>query len=82
MSRGVKRTALVPKAALVLGELVSKADLLEAAWYLAALSVPLLRDATEKASLKRLLEQLNLHRSERGQRPIRIEQIAREGGPR
>ena len=25
MSRGVKRTALVPKAALVLGELVSKA---------------------------------------------------------
>lgn len=66
-----KRRADVPKAARQLGEKVSKADLLEAAWWLAALACDGGVD-DETSTLERLLEELNTIRANRGARAVRF----------
>ena len=65
----VKRGADVPDAARALP--VSKADLLEAAWSLAAISHESGCD-DEEATLTRLVEELNIYRARRGARPLQL----------
>ncbi len=70
MSYGVgKRTVNLPRGATtVLGE-ATKADLMEAAYHLASIAHDAgCDDAT--ATLRRLVEEINLHRAARGARPI------------
>jgi len=62
-----KRTAEVPRAARMLS--VSKADLLEVAWSLAATAHDSGCDDAE-ATLTRLREELNVYRARRGLRPL------------
>jgi hypothetical protein len=70
---GVKRCAEVPPAALRLGYHVSKADLLEAAWYLASIAHADGCD-DDGATYVRLLDEINLLREHRGAPPVRIKE--------
>jgi hypothetical protein len=70
---GVKRRAEVPAAALRLGYHVSKADLLEAAWYLASVAHDKGCD-DEGATYARLLQEINLLREHRAVAPIRFKE--------
>jgi hypothetical protein len=66
----VKRIAVVPDAVRRLGNQVSKADLLEAAYWLAAATGESCDDENE--TLSTLLRELNTHREPRGQKPIKL----------
>lgn len=67
---GTKRRAEVPRAAQALGEVVSKADLLEAAWHLASLAHDGGVD-DEAMTLLRLREELDNARERQGRRVLR-----------
>jgi dephospho-CoA kinase len=63
-----KRVAEVPPEARLVGEMVSKADLLEAAWHLANLVGD---DDDEASTLDRLVQELNIHRAHRRKAPLK-----------
>ena len=64
IKRGIKRVAALPPVALLLGEQVSKADLLEAAWHLAGQVSDSYGDP--QAHLVRLVEELSTLRENEG----------------
>lgn len=66
----MKRCAEVPQAVLRLGAQVSKADLLEAAYWLAAATGESCDDEDE--ALSNLLQELNTHREHRGVKPLKL----------
>jgi hypothetical protein len=66
----MKRLPEVPVAVARLGQQVSKADLLEAAYWLAATTGESCDDENE--ALSSLLQELNVHRERRGVKPIKI----------
>lgn len=65
-----KRIADVPDVVLRLGSAVSKADLLEAAYWLAAASGESCDD--EQESFKRLFDEVNLTLERHGRSPLKI----------
>jgi hypothetical protein len=69
----VKRLAKVPETVARLGRMVSKADLLEAAYWLAAACGESCDDENE--ALSTLLQELNTHREHRGTTPITITKV-------
>lgn len=66
----MKRRANVPPYAAGLGNRVSKADLLEAAWHLAALANDAGSADDGRSTFRRLVEEINANRVARGERPI------------
>lgn len=68
----MKRFANVPTRFALLGESVSKADLLEAAYHLAAISNGSERAENDNATFRRLVEELNIHRAARGMGPLKV----------
>lgn len=66
----MKRRAQVPEAVARLGRMVSKADLLEAAYWLADRELE-----NEDEAFSNLLAELNTHRKSRGQRPLSVVKI-------
>lgn len=67
---GLKRSAEVPPMVKNLDELVSKADLLEAAWWLAVQVHG--EEGDEIGCLTVLVRELQLHREHRGARMLRV----------
>lgn len=67
MARGTKRRPDVPKAARAFGEIVTKAELLEAGLHLAALCSGAGAD-DHKAALRRLAEEVHNGRERRRER--------------
>ena len=84
MSRS-ERIPDVPPFAIALGELVSKADLLEALWDIAEL--PGIGAGEELVRLRRIVDAINRGRARRGRRPQVLPRELREaleagrGGP-
>lgn len=66
----MKRRAEVPAA--LISEAVSKADLLEAAWHLASLCNDAGSVDDDESTFKRLVEELNISRANRGARPVKL----------
>lgn len=66
----MKRRAQIPAAAL--GEVVSKADLLEAAWHLASLCNDSDSADDNEATFRRLVHELNILRAGRGASPVKV----------
>jgi hypothetical protein len=66
----MKRLAEVPLPVARLGAQVSKADLLEAAYWLAAAVGESCDDENE--ALSNLLQELNVHRERRGAKPLKL----------
>jgi hypothetical protein len=66
---GVKRAASVPREARLLAHRVSKSDLLEVAWSLAALANDAGSVDDDVSTLSRLVDELNAQRENRGLRP-------------
>lgn len=74
MSGGaVKRRAEVPQDVYRIGERVSKADLLEAAYHLASLCGRGEGCDDESAAIARLIEELNTIRANQGRRALKTE---------
>lgn len=66
----LKRRAEVPIRAVILSERVSKADLLEAAWYMASLSNEAGSCDDDESTLDRLVFALDRAREWRGAKPV------------
>lgn len=73
----MKRPANIPAACL--GDCVSKADLLEAAWHLASLCNDSGSADDDASTFKRLVHELNTLRAARGARPVQLPARFREG---
>ena len=73
----MKRTPDLPSIALDLADLISKADMLETVWDLAAVSNGVGAD-DDVATARRVLEVLNAARERRGQRPLVLTLSLRE----
>lgn len=67
---GTKRIARVPQEALCLAEDISKADLLEVSWYLASLCNDAGSADDDDATMRRLLDEINVHRASRSAREL------------